>query len=194
MKKILLLLSLSLCAVSSLRAQSGKESTSTGYFNLTQLLLCIGETEVGSIEQANMIPSVVNINGYRFSDHFSMGLGVGMTPSPYTTFPVFADFRYTWLKSNLSPVIALKSGYSFAKNHKDVWGYGSQSNIKNIGGGMFNPEIGFKVAMSEGSDFLFTLGYWYQRIGSKADGYANRMYERQLNFNRLSFTIGFLFK
>jgi hypothetical protein len=90
-------------------------------------------------------------------------------------------------------VLAIKGGYSFARNKKDVWGYNSE-NTKNIGGGMFNPEIGFKIPMSESADFLFTLGYWYQRLASKADGYAAQVYNRQVNFNRLSFTIGFLFK
>ncbi|MDR2147800.1 MAG: hypothetical protein LBE91_15210 [Tannerella sp.] len=158
------------------------------------LALLIGETESGAPEQSAMIPSVVNISGYRFSEHFSMGLGVGMTPTPYAHFPVFADFRYTFLKGALSPVLALKGGYSFARNNKDFWNYGYNENIKNIGGGMFNPEIGFKIPMSERADFLFTLGYWYQRLGSKAEGYASQTYERQLNFNRLSFTIGFLFQ
>ncbi|MDR2231838.1 MAG: hypothetical protein LBE56_01800 [Tannerella sp.] len=193
MNRLVLFLFLCPCAVSSLLAQTVEKTPSTGYFNLTQLSLLIGETESGAPEQSAMIPSVVNISGYRFSEHFSMGLGVGMTPTPYSHFPVFVDMRYTFLKGNLRPVLAIKGGYSFARNSKDFWNYGSNNDIKNIGGGMFNPEIGFRIPMSDSADFLFTLGYWYQRLGSKAGVYTSQVYERQLNFNRLSFTIGFMF-
>jgi hypothetical protein len=117
-----------------------------------------------------------------------------MIPLPYTIFPVFADFRVTLFKSNLSPVLALKGGYAIANNKKDIWNYGYEST-KNTGGGMINPELGFRIPMTERADFMLTIGYWYQHIKSelKSGGYY-QIHDRELDLNRLSFSIGFLFK
>lgn len=194
MKK-LLLLTIALWMGSSLQAQRTK-SSAQGYFNLTQLSFLMGEVTDNAPTpiKSNMIPSVVNINGYRVNEHFSMGLGVGMIPVVYTIVPVFADFRITLFKDNLSPVIALKAGYSFANSKKDIWGYNNTDN-KNTGGAMLNPEVGFKVTVTERADFLLTIGYWYQHLKSETKGYGY-YYNRTLstNTNRLSISLGFLFK
>ena len=190
MKKILFLLIFILCVGTSLWAQSNK-SVHEGYYNLTQMSFIIGEVSYNSAVKSEMIPSVVNINGYRVNEYFSVGVGVGMTPLPYTIFPVFADFRVILLKSNLSPVLAFKGGYAFANSKKDIWGYGSDN--KNTGGAMVNPEVGFKIPMTERADFMLTIGYWYQHIESEFTGY-NSQYNRKSDLNRLSFSIGFLFK
>jgi hypothetical protein len=197
MKPLTVALLLCLCAGSSMRAQDFSQSVkseSKGYYNLSQFTLLMGEVDENSPVKSELIPSIVNISGYRFNDYFSAGLGVGMTVLPYTIFPVFADFRVTPLKSNLSPVFALKAGYAFAKNDKDIWNWGSDYT-KNTGGAMINPEIGFKILMTERADFVFTLGYWYQHIESELkNSYQNQVHNRKLNLNRISFTIGFQFK
>ena len=191
MKKIILV-SLSLLAVVSLWGQKSP----SGYYNLTQLSFLIGEMNNNSPSpmQSNMIPSVVMINGHRVDEHFSMGIGVGMTPLAYTIIPVFADFRITFFKDNLSPILAFKCGYSFSGSKKDIWGYNSPQN-RNTGGFMLHPEIGVKVAITERAEFLLTIGYWYQHLKSemKQSGYYNNR-TITTDLNRLSFSIGFLFK
>ena len=188
MKKILLL-SICLWIGSSLQAQQG-------YFNLTQLSFLIGEANENapSPVKSNMIPSVVNINGYRVNEHFSIGVGLGMVPFSYTVIPIFADFRITLLKDNLSPVIALKAGYSYANSKKDIWG-GYNTDVKSRGGAMLNPEVGFKVLVTERADFTLTIGYWYQHLKSETKNYSGH-YKRILttDVNRLSIGFGFLFK
>ena len=152
MRKLSILF-ISLWIGSSLQAQEG-------YFNLTQLSFLMGEVNDNAPTpvKSNMIPSVVNINGYRANEHFSIGVGVGMIPLSYTIIPVFADFRITLLKDNLSPVLALKAGYSFAASNKNTWWHNTTDN-KNRGGAMLNPEIGFKVMVTKRADFLLTIGY-----------------------------------
>ena len=198
MKHTYLLLLLSVCTALSLRAQDynqpAKSASAGGYYNLTQLTFLMGEVTDGSPVKSELIPSIVNITGCRVNDYFSIGAGVGMTYLPYTLIPVFADFRVTFLKGDLSPVLAFKGGYAFAKNNKDIWGYGND-NTKNTGGAMINPEIGFKVPMTEHADFVLTLGYWYQHLESEFEGYNYyQTHNRKIDLNRLSFTIGFLFK
>ena len=198
MKNLLFLISLCLLASFPSGAQDyhlPEKPVSKGYFNLTQFSFLIGETDYNSPVNSEMIPSVVNINGYRLSDRFSIGAGVGMTVVSYPVFPVFADFRVTLLNSDLSPVFALKGGYSFADNKKDIWGY-NNNNTRNTGGGMINPEIGIKIPMTERADFMLTIGYWYQHLKSetKFDDSYHQTYTRKSDLNRLSFSIGFLFK
>ena len=194
---LIFLLAFCLCAGSSLRAQDYDKPLrpmSEVYYNLTQFMFLMGEITDGSPVTSEMIPSLVNITGCRINDHFSMGMGVGVLFSPYTLIPLFADFRVTFLKGNLSPVMAFKGGYAIAKNSKDIWNYGSD-NTSNHGGAMLNPEIGFKVQMTDRADFMLTFGYWYQHLESEYTGnYYSQIHNRKIDLNRLSFTIGFLFK
>ena len=179
----------------SVMAQDSKTKID-GWYNLTQMSFIIGEDNESSPAKSNMIPSVMNITGCRINEHFSLGLGVGMTSFSYPVFPIFADIRYTFNKGNLSPVLALKGGYSFANNNKEVFPKEYYGDYKNTGGGMFNPELGFKVMMTERMDFLLTLGYYYQHLKSeiKSGSPYTVTHDRLTDINRLSFTIGFLFK
>ena len=190
----LLTFCLCLWAVSLLQAQEYKK-TSEGYFNLTQLSFLMGEVNENapSPVQSNIIPSVAMINGYRVNEHFSIGLGVGTTFLSYTIFPVFADFRFTLFKDNVTPLLAFKGGYAFSNSNKDIWGYNT-TEIKNRGGAMLNPELGVKVKMADRADFMLTIGYWYQHLQSEMNGRYYYHYNRKADIHRLSFSIGFLFK
>ena len=189
MKKFLIL-SCCLLAGWSLCAQS------QGYFNITQLSFLIAEENTSSPIKSNMAPSVVNINGVYLNEYVSLGIGAGMTAMSYSIFPVFADLRFTFFKGNLSPMLALKGGYAFANNKKEIFlNEYYNGEYKNRGGGMFNPEFGFKVGMTDRSAFILTIGYWYQHVTSEIKekyGY-NLTHNRTSDLNRLSFCIGFLF-
>jgi hypothetical protein len=75
----------------------------------------------------NWMNGMQTICGYKFSPHLGLGGGIGIerftnlpTYSNYsgnfTLIPVFADFRYTILKTKVSPVIAVDAGYKFLIN------------------------------------------------------------------------------
>ena len=191
-----LLMTLFLLMAISVIAQERKPAEE-GWYNLTQMSFIIGEMNEYSPAKSNLIPSVTNINGYRFGEHFSLGVGVGMTSFSYPVFPVFADFRFTFFKGNLSPVLAFKGGYSIAHNKKEIYPGEYSGDYKNKGGGLFCPELGFKLVMNERADFLLTIGYYYQHIESEIKNSPGSYYmrhDRVTDINRLSFTIGFLFK
>jgi calcineurin-like phosphoesterase family protein len=74
--------------------------------------------------------------GYRFKGHFGIGGGIGIErfanlptydyyTANFTLMPVFAEFRYTMLKSKCSPVAAIQGGYKFLVNQPssqmDYW-------------------------------------------------------------------------
>ena len=195
MKHLLVLLSLCLWTNSFLWAQEDSFSAkpaSEGFYNLTQLSFLIGENPV---REAELFPSIVNINGYRFNKHFSAGIGVGLTFLPDIIFPVFADFRVALFDNNLSPILAIKGGYTFINKEKGVFGYYPTKGTRYAGGGMLNPEIGFSIPMTERADFLLTLGYWYQHLKMEnMDSNAPLSRYHTWDLNRVAFTIGFLFK
>ena len=196
MKNILLTCSLFMMLSAVAQEYGQNEIEVDGWYNLTQMSFIIGEENASSAAKSNMIPSIAIINGCRVNEHFSLGLGVGMTSFSYPVFPVFADLRFTLYKGSLSPVLAFKGGYSIAKNKKEIFPNEYSGDYKNSGGGMFNPEFGFKVVMTERADFLLTIGYYYQHLKtdvSNSGGYS-MLHNRITDVNRLSFTIGFLFK
>jgi hypothetical protein len=202
--KRLLLLSLFSCAVLLAAAQPNEEQSPAGYYNLTQLSFIIGETDELSATVSKFVPSVTTINGYRFNEHFAAGVGVGIAVYEYMVFPVFIDLRWSVFKGAFTPVVAFKGGYSFADNDRELFPYSSgyyYNNLEyhNTGGWMGNPEVGFKVTANRHFDFMFTLGYYYQGLESEVKepsyyGIGTLTHNISTNVNRLSFTIGFLFK
>jgi len=196
MKNISFLLLLYIVSITPLTAQTETTPLPTqtkSYFNLTQLSFLIAGEDQYSPVKSTMAPSLVNINGFRMNDNVSLGIGAGVTALSYMIFPVFADLRITFTTGNISPVLALKGGYSFASNKKKLFNeyYG---DYKNTGGGMFHPEVGVKVVMTENLEFLMTVGYWYQHVKSEIKyEYNYGTHNRTSDLNRLSFSIGFQF-
>jgi hypothetical protein len=201
MKKLLLLLSLCLLAGASLRAQNRPNPSSKGYFNLTQLSFIMTGKGGNVPAKYEFTPSVANINGYRFNEHLSLGIGVGVTALSYPVFPLFADLRATPYGGG--PVFIFKVGYSFANSKKDAFAggwYHYYTEHKNSGGLMFNPEIGFKIMKGKRSEAMLTAGYWYQRVksemkgGPSNQGWDQRSYVGITDLNRFSLGITFMIR
>jgi hypothetical protein len=78
-------------------------------------------------ERGNLFTGMQTAFGYKFNPHIGVGGGIGIERfknlptygyyySNFTLMPVFAEVRYTVLKSRVSPVIALQGGYKFLIN------------------------------------------------------------------------------
>ncbi|MDR2802159.1 MAG: hypothetical protein LBB31_02955 [Prevotellaceae bacterium] len=202
MQRSIFLFVFSFIAVSGM-AQGNEEpakKSAEGYYNLTQLSFVVGETDDLSAAP-NLVTSVTTINGYRINEHVSIGVGVGIAAYKYAAFPVFADIRWHIFKGNFTPLFAFKGGYAFADNSKNIFSayYYYEPAYKNTGGWMCHPEIGFKTAINPSFEFVFTLGYYYQGLKSEITESAQYrgyplLHTVTTNLNRVSFTIGFLFK
>jgi hypothetical protein len=202
MKHLLSLFLFALLVVSA-AAQGGEEQpkkSTAGYYSLSQCSLIIGETEAFSAA-SNLVSSVTTVSGYRFNEHLAAGAGVGFVAYKYVTFPVFADLRWNLFKGNFTPVVSFKGGYAFADNSKEIFSedyYYDEPVYKNTGGGMCHLEVGFKTTINPSFDFLFTIGYYHQGLKSEVTetNYLNQKVTHTIttNVNRVSFTIGFLFK
>ncbi|MDR0581398.1 MAG: hypothetical protein LBG31_00370 [Prevotellaceae bacterium] len=198
MKHFFFLFIFSFIAVSGKTQSNGEQpkKSPAGYYNLTQLLFTSGEIDELS-PAPHLVSAVTTVNGYRINEHVAIGIGVGIAAYKYAVFPVFADIRYHIFKGNFTPLIAFKGGYAFADNDKHIFSrnYYYEATYKNTGGWMCNPEIGFKTAINPSCDFVFTLGYYYQGLKSEVTESAQyRVHTTTANLNRVSFTIGFLFK
>lgn len=97
--------------------------------------------------------SIILVNGYRFSPHFFMGLGLGAeVASGFVSVPAYLDFRAYFLKSRITPYFDFGAGYN-------MWSAG-----KLYHGFMVNPAFGVRVALNQKVGMGFNLGYKYVGI------------------------------
>ncbi|MEQ8241694.1 MAG: hypothetical protein RIA69_20945 [Cyclobacteriaceae bacterium] len=93
------------------------------------------------------------INGFQINPFFSVGFGTGLrywNTRKTLLIPLFLDLRYNLLDKNVSPYVALGTGYSM--------------NITDRTGGisgsfMLNPTVGATVRRSSKSSMNIGLGY-----------------------------------
>ncbi len=98
--------------------------------------------------------SMVLVNGYRFSPHFFMGLGIGAElASGFVSVPAYLDFRAYFLKSRLTPYFDLGLGYN-------MWSAGGGV----LHGFMASPAFGVRVALTQKVGMGLNLGYKYVGI------------------------------
>ena len=123
-----------------------------------------GMTELGVLFVPN-IPffSFNQVIGSRISQHYSIGLGVGIDVNRYLLFvPITLDNRIYFLKNNLTPFLNLAPGYALLTEGKGFnthsftakYGMGVEYKVKEKIGVSFS--IGARTFVSDGS---FTRPY-----------------------------------
>ena len=162
------------------------------YFNHTQVSLLIGEESEEQTRKA-IIPSFQTITGIHLGNHFRVGLGVGVEPFEYVTFPVFLSGYYEFSDKKTSPYITAKAGYSFSNSHKRLDYSHYYGDFDNKGGLMLNPEIGLRIKMPY-FDMTLSGGYRFQRLESQiSQEDSPYTYNRRVDYNRVSFSLGIMF-
>lgn len=115
-------------------------------------------------------------HGYQFNPHIFVGAGAGFNydfGNELIFIPVFADFKYNMLKSNITPMIGTKIGYSV---------YDGQ-------GVFFNPGIGCRFGLSESFALDLTFNYGLQT--EKAEYYWD--YSETVLLHTIGFKLGLEF-
>lgn len=111
------------------------------------------------------------INGYQFNPHFSVGFGTGLRYFHEVAalyIPLFLDLRANILNENVSPYVAIRTGYSMRVTN-------------SIGGGfMLNPTVGVTFKTSSKSSMNIGFGYDLLRLNG-------------FGFSALSFNLGVSF-
>jgi len=172
------------------------------YFNLSEVGILAGNSNDKYAAQL----SLMNISGWQFKKHFSMGAGAGVEFFSETYLPVVADLRYSFNLNGMNPFIGLQTGYSFAITKPDsayTHYYDELSNsfgpppgkyieVKAKGGFLINPFVGFCTALSENLALTFSVGYRIMHLHySKEYPYEN--FKFYSDNNRLSLKMGLIF-
>jgi len=184
----------------------------TGYFNLTQVSLMMGNRKLSEQNnyynyRNNMLvsPSVTMTCGHIFNEHWATGVGMGFEIFSHNLLPVFADIRYTFWGNTVSPFFAFKMGYAIGnlseKQYDDLYldyqpFYVNNANFRNHGGFMLHPEMGFVIPLSEKADLLFAVAYRHQKIKTTVSQDLGQRYkwEHKEGMNRLSFGVAIMFR
>ena len=132
-----------------------------------------------------------SINGYRFNERLSSGIGAGVEFFDIALAPVFIDLRYNFRKDAFTPFVALQGGYSFPLENTYY-----NNSFEYKGGVMFNPCVGIRTYFSNNSALVLSVGYRYQQVNSTRiyyNGWEEVVAERTNLYNRISVRLGFLF-
>lgn len=103
------------------------------------------------------------VNGVRFNDYLSMGIGVGieywcyykgfMEQSTYTL-PVYANIKgYLLVTKRVSPFIGLDLGYNIGAG-----------KFSELGGLLATPAVGVSFGVTNNFAINFSVGYAYQKM------------------------------
>ncbi|MCC6817691.1 MAG: hypothetical protein IT245_02195 [Bacteroidia bacterium] len=96
------------------------------------------------------------INGYQFTQNIFAGIGTGFkyfNESETPIIPLFADFKYTFMQKNISPIFGFSAGFSF----------NPQDGFKGEGF-LFNPSLGVQIQGKGNTRFNIGLNYQTQQL------------------------------
>ncbi|MDR0795509.1 MAG: hypothetical protein LBE79_05555 [Tannerella sp.] len=162
------------------------------YFNHTQISGLVGE-ESEDLSRKAIIPSFQTTTGIYVGKHAGVGLGVGIEPFEYITFPVFAGGYFFMNDKKTSPYFAAKAGYAFSNSNKRLIHHYINGVYDNKGGVMVNPEIGLRIKMPY-FDMTLSGGYRFQRLVSRiTEDHSHYTYTRRVDYNRVTFALGIIF-
>lgn len=135
-------------------------------------------------------PRFYTVHGKQFTPQFGAGFGIGITPynDPLMLIPFYVDMNLRLVKANVSPFLALKTGYNFSY-HDD------ESIIFNNhrGGLLFNPSFGMQFNLSNGFGWFINAGYNIDNSSYSFDQWGNRNVSTELSFRRINFGLGVSF-
>jgi hypothetical protein len=126
------------------------------------------------------------VNGYQLSEQMFVGVGTGFkyfTESKFTLIPLYADFKYTFLKQMVSPMFGFSAGFSFNPNN----GFEGE-------GFLFNPSIGAQIKGPKNTRFNIGLNYQTQQMNFLVLEPGGRFLTNVIRFSESAgLTFGFVF-
>lgn len=130
--------------------------------------------------------------GYRYNNYFSVGLGTAIETYNYGLgelfIPVYFDFYSFYRKSRISPYFKFQIGYGFVNTNKD-------NVIDSEGGIMFNPAFGIKYPGNGSLNYMFDIGYKYQKayFVYTLNSWNPQIAYRDVVFRRIAFRFSIIF-
>ncbi len=171
----------------------------TGIFFHTEIGLLAGNSE-------NSQPAPFSFTGslnYVVTDNLSAGLGAGIEFLKESYMPLFVNAEYKLRNSYSTPYLFLQAGYEVPLEdsraiYYDVYPMWSSiwpgpdyynETLNPKGGILLNPGIGYMQMFSPGFGMSFAFGYRFHRLHYKGEN----DYGLNIDYNRLSIKIGFIF-
>ncbi len=175
MKKIIFLIILCCCTIIMVKAQRTDRFT---------YATSIG-TGLAMSEPANTPFTWQVLGYYNMSKRLSIGAGTGLSIYEKALIPLFADAKYSIVKSGrMIPYLECGVGYSFAPD-------------KNANGGFYmNPSIGVQYSICENKKIFFALGYElqeFERLKAQEKPLFTAEFSERLSHSSVSAKVGFVF-
>lgn len=139
------------------------------------------------------------IFNYQLHSHFYGGGGVGVEYYQQRTYiPAFVNLEYRFRATKFSPYVFLKAGYLLpAENKKHLSNYDNYESrnlhpkyLDASGGVMLSPGLGVSKMFGPNFGMSFSAAYRYNELNYS----GKEEYELEQRYNRLSFTLGIIFK
>ncbi len=168
-------------------------------FNLNELGLLIGNSD-NQVKTPVIFNTSLNYNVWK---GFSLGLGSGVEIYKEAYLPIFANAMYAFqYGKRISPYVSFRGGYEIPLEgsrvkYADVWPSWSSMwvppkdrlDMRAKGGWLIHPSVGFTYQLSEGFAMGLSVGYRYHSLRYR----ANDEYSMDVEYNRLSIKLGFVF-
>jgi hypothetical protein len=163
-------------------------SKKSGFYNVSDLGMLFGNDGV----YTNVAISAQTVSGYRFNQHWSAGIGLGLESFSVPLAPIFLEGRYHLLDRRFSPFVAIQGGYGVPLENY----MGPDGKRINKGGVMLNPMIGIKHQVLKNVGLVLSAGYRHQQSISTqyywwfSEGDTGQI---RTQYNRLVFRVGLIF-
>jgi hypothetical protein len=163
---------------------------------------------VGNSENSQSAPfSFSTTLNYNLMPRLAVGAGVGLEFLKETYLPAVANVEYKFRNSYSTPYIFVKAGYMIPLEEANpVYNNGIQPTYyydimpwpvpddmykkqDAVGGFIVNPGIAFQRMYSSGFGMSLAFGYQFHRLRYKAEN----DYQLNIDYNRLSIKLGFIF-
>lgn len=146
--------------IRSFKIKKGKLNTynipQKGYYNYTKGGFLF--TKANEFDAVNVNMSVHTINGYRYNQFYSAGLGVGLDRYGSTSaLPVYLSLNRDLFASRVTPVFSGSIGYSWMWEVNDGW-----EDFDDVKGGLFwELGVGLRINYKK-TALIFSYAYKHQ--------------------------------
>lgn len=138
--------------------------------------------------------------GYRFNSRFSVAGGSGIVTTGVPVVPFIAYGKWNILKTPISPYLYAQGAFTlpFGSYSTDNFYYGEQEKYRY--GYLLNTGLGLERRISSSSSFIFSMGFWHERLFSEYEEYVwyggsegSLTVDRVYEFNRFVVRFGWQF-